>query len=159
MFEHVPNPAAAMDEILRVLKPGGVFYLQFDLIWTSPEGNHFSHYVPEPWAHLLCSTEEFVAHMRRANASEADISDFVYRMNRWPLRSFLDLFQRIADSKAVRMEKLEYWVKNREEEPHSKHPNFARLLKLGYSEQDLIVRGMHVCGRRIGGPGEISALS
>jgi ubiquinone/menaquinone biosynthesis C-methylase UbiE len=148
MFEHVPDPAVAMAEVIRVVKPGGVFYLQFDPIWTSPEGNHFSHRVPDPWAHLLCSSEDFVEKMRNAGAEEWEVSDFLNALNRWSFRSFQNLLQSVENSKAARVERVEYWATTREEEPRSGHPNFARLLTLGYSEQDLVVRGIRICGRK-----------
>lgn len=37
VFEHVLNPAAALDEIVRVLRPGGIAYLAFQL-YTGPTG-------------------------------------------------------------------------------------------------------------------------
>jgi len=63
-FEHIPDPARALQEIARVLKAGAVAYISFDPIWTADTGSHFFHRVPEPWAHLVCGEEEFMERMR-----------------------------------------------------------------------------------------------
>jgi SAM-dependent methyltransferase len=39
VFEHVADPGAAIDEIVRVLRPGGVAYIRLHL-YTSPGGSH-----------------------------------------------------------------------------------------------------------------------
>jgi SAM-dependent methyltransferase len=55
VFEHIDRPQAAMDEIARVLRPGGVCYLSLHL-FTSANGHHdFRGAGDEPlaaWAHL-----------------------------------------------------------------------------------------------------------
>jgi SAM-dependent methyltransferase len=47
VLEHVPDPAAFIDEMLRVTRPGGVVYLSYTL-WLSPWGGHET----SPW-HFL----------------------------------------------------------------------------------------------------------
>ncbi len=62
-LEHIPGPAAAMKEMLRVLKPGGVMYCCSDPLWHSPNGYHPKKHLPalgKPWFHLIFTEEEFL---------------------------------------------------------------------------------------------------
>ena len=47
VLEHVPDPAAMLDEMIRVTRPGGVIYLAFTN-WYSPWGGHEM----SPWHYL-----------------------------------------------------------------------------------------------------------
>ena len=47
VLEHVPDPAAFIDEMVRVTRPGGIVYLSYTL-WFSPWGGHET----SPW-HFL----------------------------------------------------------------------------------------------------------
>lgn len=55
VFEHIDRPQAAVEEVARVLKPGGVCYLSLHL-YTSANGHHDFRFGDEeplpPWAHL-----------------------------------------------------------------------------------------------------------
>jgi len=57
VFQHLERPAAVIDEIARVLRPGGVLYLDF-ILYTSATGSHDvrllggRHEAVAPWAHL-----------------------------------------------------------------------------------------------------------
>ncbi len=41
VFEHIQGLNSAIDEIVRVLKPGGRLYASFAPVWTSAYGHHF----------------------------------------------------------------------------------------------------------------------
>lgn len=48
-FEHIPNPALAMTEMVRILRPGGFIWLDFNPLYASPLGLHaFSFRMPYP---------------------------------------------------------------------------------------------------------------
>jgi len=51
-FEHFGNPAAALADLARVLRPGGSVFLFFTP-WTSPLGSHLYDYIHTPWCHLV----------------------------------------------------------------------------------------------------------
>lgn len=57
VFEHVSDPAKCLDEVIRVLKPGGVFLISTHM-YTSDSGAHDPRsFLPHhgdlaPWAHL-----------------------------------------------------------------------------------------------------------
>ena len=84
-FEHIADPAKALSEIARALRPGAFAYISFDPIWTADTGNHFQHRVPEPWAHLVLGDAEFTSRMRAAGAEQWELDEYLNAMNgvRW----------------------------------------------------------------------------
>jgi len=51
-MEHFADPARAVDDLSRILKPGGRLFLFFTP-WRSPLGSHLYDYIRTPWCHLL----------------------------------------------------------------------------------------------------------
>ena len=65
VFEHLRDPASAMRNVWRAMRPGGVFYIGIHL-YTATNGHHdFRHSATgdgalPPWAHLRASTRQLV---------------------------------------------------------------------------------------------------
>jgi ubiquinone/menaquinone biosynthesis C-methylase UbiE len=146
-FEHIPDPTKAFYEVVRVAKPGALIYLTFDPLWSSPAGGHFHEYVQEPWAHLLWTADKYRAKMQAAGASERELTDFPEAMNRKRLSSFRELFLDAEKRGHLHILAMETWPRSASEEPHTEHPNFKKLLQMGYSEEDLVIRGMRLLAR------------
>lgn len=65
-LEHVANPAAVINEMLRVTRPGGIVYVQAGPLYHSPYGHHmFSYFADEPWIHLRMTAAEIVEFAQR----------------------------------------------------------------------------------------------
>jgi ubiquinone/menaquinone biosynthesis C-methylase UbiE len=91
-FEHIPDPHVALLEMVRVVAPGGFIYITFDPIWTADTGSHFWPMVKDPWAHLVLPEEAFKARMKDAGASEFELNEFSFAMNRRRLAFYEALF-------------------------------------------------------------------
>lgn len=71
VFEHINGLDKALNEIERVLKPGGKCFAYFEPIWTSIIGHHFNFWIPEdlylipPWGHLFMTPDEMYEHINK----------------------------------------------------------------------------------------------
>ena len=150
-FEHIPDPGQALLEALRVTRPGGLLFVSFDPIWTADSGRHFSAFVPEPWAHLVLDEREFIERMRNAGATEGQCEEFSFAMNKVRLAEFEKLFGKVEVDSLGKIESQNSWSGTISE--HStEHPNYVAALSLGYTERELLTRGLSFVIRRSGVP-------
>jgi ubiquinone/menaquinone biosynthesis C-methylase UbiE len=147
-FEHVPDPESAIREAIRVTRPGGLVYLQFDPVWTADSGSHFQDGITEPWVHLLEDDEALIARMQASGASEQDKSALLTAMNRKPISYYREMFPRLIEQ--YRMDVLLHHEWSGTVTPDwTEHPNLAKAAtRLGLPTEDLLVRGMRYLLRK-----------
>lgn len=146
-FEHIPKPEEALSETIRCLKHGGYAYITLDPIYYADTGGHMFPFIPEPWGHLVYSKNEYVSKLREANASDSDINDFLYGLNRYKLDDFRKIFKTSEKKKEI---KILQWNRGLgvEDPNHKRHPNFDKLKKV-YSKEDLLTRTLCVLFKKI----------
>lgn len=86
VFEHVPNPANALKEIVRVLRPGGMFFTEFGPPFNACSGPHLTRYVDLPYMHHLFSDDVVAKFVGRSNAYET--------VNRRPVSYYREFFHK-----------------------------------------------------------------
>ena len=93
-FEHFPDPAAALRELVRASKPAGLIHLSFGPLARSPWGLHAFRTLTMPYPQFLFS-EQFVA----AKLADLGIYDLgrarttLQPINGWRLNQFQSLFE------------------------------------------------------------------
>ena len=59
-FEHVALPVQVLEEIARILKPGGAFFLQLWPFFDSAHGGHLWPHYDDPFPHLVRADEDIL---------------------------------------------------------------------------------------------------
>jgi SAM-dependent methyltransferase len=147
-FEHIPDPSRALQEISRVLKPGGHVFLQYSPLYFSDGGHHLFGLADIPWIHLLYERDEIKKIIRTAGKVPNEVDNILNTLNGYSLHQYLEIFEKtdlhIIEKhihKGFSVEGLEQSVE------------FTKLKKK-YPEEDLTTLGMTVILRK-----EIQRLS
>ncbi len=79
VFEHVAHPHAALAELYRVLRPGGLAFISANL-HRGPMASHLYHDVYFPWPHLLFTDDVFREYFGR-RGRKVDGASWVNRLS------------------------------------------------------------------------------
>ena len=102
-FEHFADPTAALNEALRVTKPGGHVFLHFGPLYGSAKGMHAYYHIPVPYCQFLFPLDMMNAYLRERGSQELD----PHHCNRWTVRQFRELWSS-ALGKAEIVESAEF---------------------------------------------------
>lgn len=99
-FEHLADPQAALDEMIRVTAPNGLIYLNFGPLYNSAFGLHAYRSVRVPFCQFLFEPATLDAFCRRH-----DLPPIKYhQLNGWSLAQFRNLWY----SRGRRLQRLHY---------------------------------------------------
>lgn len=91
-FEHFPQPDRCLEEIERVLRPGGCAFINFGPLYFSPYGRHAYREIPVPFCHLLFAESE----LHEFASATGLPHDWPY-VNGWALHRYRDLFEAVSE--------------------------------------------------------------
>ena len=92
-FEHLPEPAAALREMVRAVRPGGRIFLKFGPLHASAWGMHAYKTLPIPYAQFLFSPGRIEALLRESGIYDLGRDrDALQPMNRWRVAQFEAIF-------------------------------------------------------------------
>jgi 2-polyprenyl-3-methyl-5-hydroxy-6-metoxy-1,4-benzoquinol methylase len=76
-FEHISDPVGVATEIRRVLRPGGVLFVQLWPFYRSGRGSHLWDWFAEPFHHLLEHEDDIVERMLALDVHAPDFTSYM----------------------------------------------------------------------------------
>lgn len=93
-FEHFADPTSALEEAIRVLRPGGVIYFSLGPLYNSPRGLHSRKKLAIPYRQHLFPIDLLQTFVTTRNRGFIEVED----VNRWSLGQYRRLWNRYASS-------------------------------------------------------------
>ncbi|MDY0042668.1 MAG: class I SAM-dependent methyltransferase, partial [Desulforhabdus sp.] len=93
-FEHIADPAAAVAELSRTLKPTGEAFLHFQPMYFSDMGHHLFGLLELPWVHLLhdrATIKEMICEQGKV-ANEVD--NILDSLNGYGLEDYMEVLSK-----------------------------------------------------------------
>lgn len=151
-MEHFDQPASALDEMLRVLRSGGLLYLTFDPLYYSPWGLHASRRLGMPYPQLLFSEatiQRFVDKNQAEIASTYSPGSDKTRIGPYLNGCSLGYYRKILKDRGQSMRLLTY-TERRSYDGLGIIRKYAPILKTkAPTFDDFIVSGIKLLGEKI----------
>lgn len=138
-FEHIERQhlTSIFKDIYDLLPEGGLFFLQIEPLYFSPQGAHLSAYLEHPWQHLLVSDEELrilvhdagVREEVKANMRNSDTS--IDARKSYHLKQYFSLNKLTADEVLQIGTAVGFTVKKETRSRVSDEPPMALIEKYG----------------------------
>jgi SAM-dependent methyltransferase len=100
-FEHFSDPEKVLQEAIRVVRQGGLIYLNFGPLYMSPFGLHFYRSIPVPYCQLLFSTDTINIYSEKIGIDPPDFGS----LNYWTLMDYRSLWNRYSH----KLKRLRYY--------------------------------------------------
>jgi SAM-dependent methyltransferase len=78
-FEHIAAPLEMLQEIRRILRPTGAFFLQLWPFYFSPQGSHLEDWFPDGFQHLLERPELLIERARASSRHPPEWTEIMVR--------------------------------------------------------------------------------
>jgi SAM-dependent methyltransferase len=141
-IEYIPQPGLAVQEISRVLKPGGTAFLHFNSLYFSDGGHHLYGLIDIPWVHLLYERAEIKKMILDAGKIPNEVDNILDSLNGYSVKQYLEIFDN-TDLNIVE----KHIHKSLSVNGADRSEEFTKL-KERYSEEDLGTSGMTVILRK-----------
>jgi SAM-dependent methyltransferase len=137
-FEHISDPRRALQDVSRVLKPGGHVFLLFTPLYFADGGHHLSHLTDIPWIHLLYERAEIKKMILDAGKVPNEVDHILDSLNGYSLSQYLDIFDKTD------LDVLEKQIHRGFSLAGAEGSEEFRRLKVRYPEEELTTLGLTV---------------
>lgn len=98
-FEHLPDPALTLQELMRLCKPGGYIYLEFGPLYASPWGLHAYRMLKMPYPQFLFSNEFILNKLKTIGINDLgnDNREELQYVNKWTYQQYCNLFNQYQE--------------------------------------------------------------
>jgi len=137
-FEHIPDPGQALQEMSRVLKPGGYVFLVFNPLYFSDSGHHLAGLIDIPWVHLLYERSDIKKLILEAGKIPNEVDNILNSLNGYTPQQYFEIFE------STDLQVLEKYIERGFTYSKSEQSEAFVKLKEKYSEEALTTLGMAI---------------